>query len=313
LTHVIDLQRLWQSSTSRQGVGSKTVLKKIVSVIVVVTRIDVILAHTIQSVLAQEFIGEVILVNASGLASLSEALESVISAYPRCYVTPAQGRLSLAQAQNLGSRYASGQYLFFLNQNVVLPKHAVEQLLFMGMNKTLPWISAIQGEVQSGISVSKLTNQFKEIYFYSAHQNRAVTLQGGGIDACILNSPAFLIPTKAFIELKGFDKKYRHYFHHYDLGLRAMLAGGGIYQHATLQIQRMHFQPLSLSVLMKQTWQCFIEGIQFYRKYIGSQSNLFKKSVFYVRWMLSNISECAHQALTWFKQSKRRVKKVVSS
>lgn len=292
MTYVLDLQRLWyEAEDTSEQTASPELRKNVVSAIVVAEEDEEKLILTIQSVLVQQLVREVIIVNCGNSAVIEKSLIKFTSLHSKCYIVNGQKRMGLASAYNLGAQYASGQYLLFLNANSILPKNTVMKLLTTGLRKPTPWVIGVQerryapstqkigiwaklsGKARSKISVPSYEDSKMQV---------EVSLAGGGFHAANVAPECLFIPTQAFLDLKGMDKKCFHSTFHRDLCLRVHLAGGGVYRARDLNLVIEQNSSLPLGMEIYRQWQAFKGIVHFYKKYVSNNTNIFLVAMNYL-------------------------------
>jgi GT2 family glycosyltransferase len=296
LTYIIDLQRLWESSASvtpeQQQAAAKVYLdprKNLVSAVVVAHKDEDLLLQTLHSVLAQQFLREVIIVNGEGSASIDKALTKLAAHYPKCYLVNGQKNTGLAAAFNLGARYASGQYLLFLSGNGLLAKNAILHLLTTGIRKPTPWVIGTGEQLSCSAQVSAFS-QIKKILLkedslkYEHSQMKSfpeVSLAGGGFHASQIAPECLFIPTQTYLDLSGLDKRCYHSTFHTDLCLRIHIAGGGVYRARDAIIVTRLGKPEAFAEHFRKEWQAFRGQVHFHQKHYGKLTNKFWLAVVY--------------------------------
>lgn len=300
MTYVIDLQRLWEGAAKTSAKDDTSLLepyKNVVSVIMVAQVEETKLLQSIQSVLAQQFVREVIIVNAEASSEVEKSLMKFASLHPKCYIVNGQRGMGLASAYNLGTQYASGQYLLFLDSRCLLTKNAIVKLLATGVRKPMPWIIGMKGFIQPqavpmGVKPNlwaKLKQKIKNkinVLWYGVENNKMhspleVSLPGGGFHATSLAPQCLFISTQTFLDLKGMDRKCFHSTFHIDLCLKVHLAGGGVYQAKDLYLVNNQIPPVTFGKTFSQQWQAFKGMHHFYKKYVSNRTNIFWSSVLY--------------------------------
>ena len=91
------------------------------SVIVVSYRTGPILIHCLRSVLVQDGLHQLILVDNGNTTKLMREVQDLALEFPQLEILSGHGNVGFAAACNLGARRASGQYLLLLNPDCVMP------------------------------------------------------------------------------------------------------------------------------------------------------------------------------------------------
>jgi len=286
LTYIIDLQRLWDGSGAESGAQEDAVAtsrKNVVSVIVVASQSESMLLRTLRSVLAQQFVREVIIVNCEEQVAIEKALAKFVRNHPKCYIVRGHKNAGLAAAYNLGAQHASGQFLLFIKGNCVLDKNATAKLLSTGMLKPSPWVvGAAQKPMKEAFKplsriVSLFANSFDTLK-YENNQHKAlpeVSLPGGGFHASNIDPDCLFLSTQSFLELKGLDKKCFHSTFHMDLCLRIHFAGGGVYRARELDVISLAPEKETCAQELRCEWQAFCGRFHYFKKYVSKSTNKF--------------------------------------
>jgi GT2 family glycosyltransferase len=288
LTYVIDLERLWADrgvSATNQHKANSIYLdprQNVVSAIVVADSDEMKLMLTLQALLTQLFIRELIVVNCESNPALDRFLAKFATLNPKCYVVHGQKNMGLAAAYNLGAQYASGQFLLFLESTCVLEKNAVLEMLSTGIRKPLPWIIGAEDESCHNPKAAMTwlqamhawlnTSKTKEKLHHTSM--REVSLPGGGFHVSNLASGCLFMPSKSFLELKGWDKQCFHTTFHYDLCLRVHLAGGGVYRAKELAFIQQARPKMTLKKGLALAWQACVGWQHYYNKYVRKSTNI---------------------------------------
>ncbi len=285
MTYIIDLQHLWEGSNpDTTGAQADVAARKnVVSVIVVASRSESLLIQTLQSVLAQQFVREVIIVNCEEQPSLEKALAKFVRNHPKCYHVRGHKNAGLAAAYNLGAQHASGQFLLFIKGNCILAKNATAKLLSTGMLKPAPWVvGAAEKPSEDAFKplgmLSKLFANSFDALKYEGNQHQAipeVSLPGGGFHAANIGPDCLFLSTQSFLELKGLDKKCFHSTFHMDLCLRIHYAGGGVYRAREFDVVAFKGTKQPFRAAMRNEWQAFCGRFHFYQKYVSRNTNKF--------------------------------------
>ncbi|MBS0289723.1 MAG: glycosyltransferase family 2 protein [Proteobacteria bacterium] len=308
MTYILDLQRLWETNTSTNSVQTSEARKKnVVSVIVVCIANEKLLLQVLQSVLAQQYIREVIIVNGEEAPSLEVNLAAFTRLYPKCHVVTADKKAGLAAAFNLGASHASGQFLLFVNGNCILPKHAVNTLLATGIRKPTPWVVGGAQQIQDKPAWGRLTKLFNalDVLKYEKNDNAflpEVSLPGGGFHTSSLGPECLFLSAQSFLELKGLDRKCFHSTFHVDLCLRVHFAGGGVYRAKEVDLTTPPQLEHSLRDHIMMEWQALCGRYHFYKKHVSANTSIFLKGLHYGSLVLRFMSHCAKRFFTNLKR-----------
>ncbi|MGD9592653.1 MAG: glycosyltransferase family 2 protein, partial [Candidatus Berkiella sp.] len=271
-----------------------------------------VLIQALKSVLAQQFVREVIIVNTQEQASIEKALTRFVRNHPKCYIVRGHQQAGLAASYNLGAQHACGQYLLFMKANCVLAKNATAKLLATGILKPTPWLigapekpSTIVFKPLSRI-MSLLENSFGALKYESQQLQDfpEVSLPGGGFHAASISPECLFLSAQSFLDLKGLDKKCFHSTFHKDLCLRIHFAGGGVYRAREFDVITFNANKPSSAATFRDEWQAFRGRFHFYQKYAGKQTNKFFMLFIYGALALGFISRTVANVLGLFLPKK---------
>jgi GT2 family glycosyltransferase len=146
-----------------------------------------------------------------------------------------------ALARNLGAENAKGDILFFIDSDVTVPATIIEDVINAFQN--YPELSALIGSYDDTPFESNFLSQYKNLLHHYTHQTsktQASTFWG----AC------GAIRRDVFLEMGGFDKRYRHpSIEDIELGYRLKKVGHIIY--LLKQIQVKHLKHWGIFSLLK--------------------------------------------------------------
>jgi len=293
LAYILDLQRLWEepagSSSSHEASGAGAVDHHFVSVIMVVQSNQETLLKSLQSILTQLYIREIIIVSCSPDLIFESFLTKLCNLQPKCMVVKAPPKIGLAAAYNIGAERAGGQFLLFLNAASLLPKNAVLKLMATGIQKPLPWIIGAKEQIIFAPAEKGFKNRWQNMlskdyeHFIANKQlsSPEVTLPGGGFHTPLVAASCLFIAANVFTELKGLDFKCFHSTFHRDLCLRVHLAGGGVYCAKDVNCIVHVSAPSRLLQGIRNEWQACRGWYHFYQKYLRRKNNIVLRSLFY--------------------------------
>ena len=167
---------------------------------------------------------EVILVDNASTDGSAEYVEQV---FPEVLVIRNEANQGFAQGNNVGARWAKGEYLAFLNPDTVVEPGWLEAL-----------IAALDTDPQAGLATSKILLLADPRRINTCgndvHYTGLTLCRGMGMDYSTLTKPievnavsgaAFVIRKDVFGALGGFDEAFFLYMEDTDLSWRARLAG----------------------------------------------------------------------------------------
>ncbi len=306
MTYIIDLQQLWEpvvgdSASSTLSDKQLESRKNVVSVVVIAQFNEKLMKQALNSVLAQQFVREIIIVNCEENDSLEKMLSQFTSTHPRCYLVRGHKQAGLAAAYNLGAQHASGQFLLFMKGNCLLSKNGIAKLLATGIRKPAPWVVGT-AEKNNALrfkpfgKIKKLFSNTLDSLHYQG-QEHEVSLAGGGFHAAHIGPECLFMATSSFMELKGLDKKCFHSTFHVDLCLRIHFAGGGVYSAREFEVVAVPGTLPSLVEDLRQEWQAFSGRTHFYKKYVRRTTNDVKMFFLYGALMIGFIARAFFKLL----------------
>lgn len=239
-----------------------------VSIIVVYYKDIRKLINTLKSIFRQKtkYIFEVIVVDNSSEGNLERRVRKVNKSI--LYIKSGKN-LGYGAGNNLGARYAKGEYLFILNPDTALLPGAIDILVkFLERNKDVGIAAPnlvdykarpfpLQGTreltpIRAIFALSFLNKLFPN-NFVSQHYFMKDIAQEAIHEADVVPGTAFLIRKKLFDQIGGFDENFFLYFEESDLCKRVKEAGWKIF--IIPQAQVIHFWKLKKGLKHKKIFQ----------------------------------------------------------
>ena len=142
--------------------AASSYLGKTVSVVLVTYNTGPVLFKSIESILSQEALGDLIIVNNGNPREDLERLESIERKDERVKVFSGHGNIGFSAGCNLGAKSASGSCLMLFNPDCIMASETLVKLLNIGKNKMRPWMLGCRlvgsdGKEQSGSRRRALT------------------------------------------------------------------------------------------------------------------------------------------------------------
>lgn len=203
-----------------------------VSVIIVNYNGKKFIAECLDSILASSYPNfEVVVVDNASTDKSLEYLKKKYGKNRKVGIIRSNEQLFFTGGSNLGAKKAKGEKLIFLNNDTVVDKDFIKELVFFAKNhqnylvqpKTLFYhskktIDNVGGKYNfSGFGFAKGRGE-KDIGQYD---------QSSQID--YVNGTCFMIDKEFFFDLGGFDEWYQYYYEDIDLNLRAKKLGAQIW------------------------------------------------------------------------------------
>ncbi|MFN8550073.1 MAG: glycosyltransferase family A protein [Candidatus Obscuribacterales bacterium] len=178
-------------------------------------------------------------------------------------VMSTEGRLGPGAARNIGSRYASGEYVCFIDADCEV--NAVTFKNMAGILSRDTTIDALFGSYDTTPRAPSFLSQYKNLMHHWVHQNSSE-------DAATFWSGCGVVRRSLFLALGGFDvvTYKRPSIEDIDLGYRIKQAGGKIVLSKKVQVK--HYKNWTLMCLLKT--DVFDRGIPWTRLILSDKSRL---------------------------------------
>lgn len=193
-----------------------------ISVVMVMSNDRPSVDASIRSVLAEPLVGELLIAD-NGVSTGGDVLASLALQEPRVSLFVGQGNVGLARAANLAASAARGDYLIFLDPDIVLQPGCVLGLVLELDKLSGPSIvgadvrNARRKAVSFGLETAKL----------QANNKRVAVPSGQSASFAKVNlSGCFCLRRTEFTNLDGFDEGYFLHIEDVDLSWRASKSGG---------------------------------------------------------------------------------------
>ena len=183
--------------------------------------------------------------------------------------------LGFGKGNNLGTKYAKGEYLFFLNPDTYLINNAINKLynfakehniqtcganLFSANNKPTLSYWMLMPSIKDEISAF-LCNLPLKIKYRNSHEHNLTTTPK---EVAFITGADLMIHNELFNKLNGFDEDFFMYFEETDLQYRIKQLGYKIYNLPTAKI--VHLESQTLSSQTKKLKLFFTSRKKFYIK-----------------------------------------------
>ncbi len=213
------------------------------SVITVSYHTGPVLFDMMASVLAQDNLAELIVVNNGNPANIVEKLQSMAAANPQLKIISGHGNVGFAKGNNLGAKIASGDYLFLLNPDSVLEAGDINKLMAQSQKLPRPHLIGprildANGNEQSGSRRNELTpwNALVETFFlykffprltrWKLHQ---APLPADITEVPAISGAAMFLPRDDFFMVGGLDEGYFLHVEDVDFCFNLRKAGAKIF------------------------------------------------------------------------------------
>ncbi|MCW4033042.1 MAG: glycosyltransferase family 2 protein [Candidatus Bathyarchaeota archaeon] len=160
-------------------------------------------------------------------ASEDDSLDFVSQNFPSVNVLQSKMNLGYAGGCNKGAKFAKGEYIIFMNNDVQVSKDWIEPLVGVCSRHD---VTICGGKILFGKTKDRLYSAGGALNLFSVPIDRGFLEMDRGQfdrpeDVAYVSGAALMIEKKTFDELGGFDAKYFAYCEEVDLCLRAWLSG----------------------------------------------------------------------------------------
>lgn len=155
MTHIIDLQTPWQHAAQQVALMKKYALNANqrlyrISVVFVARGTTERIAASLQAILAQNLVREIILIDCSPQHVIEAQIAEIKKSHPRIFVLKGHPEDNLAKTYNLGLIHSTSKFVLFCASPYVLPQNVVVKLMQFGLPNTCPWLIGVQQVLLNG-------------------------------------------------------------------------------------------------------------------------------------------------------------------
>jgi len=249
-----------------------------ISVIMVSYHTGAALFEALQSILNDEDILEVILVDNGNPVPTRKRLWNVAADERRLRILQGHGNVGFGRGCNYGAKVAKGDCLLFLNPDAILEKGSALRMSVCGKALTQPWIVGghlenIHGQEQRGSRRDELTPISAFVSFTPLHKFaklRSVHLEKTPMPAHPATVPTIsgacmMMDRHSFELLGGFDERYFLHVEDIDICRRARLKGGDVY--TVPAAKAMHYGSTSQVRIQKVEYEKFKGFVRYFWDY----------------------------------------------
>jgi N-acetylglucosaminyl-diphospho-decaprenol L-rhamnosyltransferase len=222
-----------------------------VSVIMVVYMTGEALGESVQSVLRDPLVDELVIVDNGSTAGEAEALRRLAARDGRVVLLSGQGNVGFSRGANLGARRARGQILVFLNPDAFLQDGCVAELVREIEGKPVPCI--VGGRVLNADRTEQRGARRGEITLLSALMSLSGLARRAGLKRYEVHWEGDALPDRAaptptisgacfcmrredFEAVAGFDEGYFLHVEDVDLCWRVRGQGGSVLFHPKAEV-----------------------------------------------------------------------------
>ena len=253
-------------------------LKKRISVIMVSYFTGASLTESINAVLADPDIFELIIVDNGNARSARERLWELARNNKRIRLIQGQGNVGFGRACNYGAAIARGDYLLFLNPDAIIDKGAAMRMAETGERLSRPWITGgllktISGHEQRGSRRGELTPLSAVVSFTPLHKlpglrsvhKENTPLPEEPVEMPVISGACLMTDRESFDMLGGFDERYFLHVEDIDICRRARLKGGDVF--FVPQAQVMHYGSTSRARIQTVEFEKLKGFIRYFKNY----------------------------------------------
>jgi len=226
--------------------------RRSVSVIMVVYMTGEALSESVQCVLRDPLVDELVVVDNGSSDCEGQALRRLADRDSRVVLLSGHGNIGFARGANLGARRATGEVLLFLNPDAFLQPGCVAELARAIETRPVPCIiggrilnadrteqrGARRGEItltSALMSLSGLSRAAPGLRRFEVHwEDQALPDQPS--PAPTISGACFCMRREDFDAVQGFDEKYFLHVEDVDLCWRVRLAGGSVLFHPKAEV-----------------------------------------------------------------------------
>lgn len=187
----------------------------------------------LRGALSEPWIDELVIVDRGCSPAVAKELRALQADRRDVKLVVCDGGWSVADAANLGAENASGRWLLFLDQHVVLRRGAVERMVAAGGGAPAPWV--VGGRLSDPMGRERARARTAPLTTWSAFA-MALNLNGArarriGDDAARVSAVSndfMLLARSDFEALGGFDGRFATHGADLDLCRRAAAGGGAV-------------------------------------------------------------------------------------
>jgi len=240
--------------------------KKPISVIMVTYMTGPALLESINAVIADPDIFELILVDNGNTADARQRLSQLVMKHDHVRLLQGHGNIGFARACNYGARLARGEYFLFLNPDALVTEGAARHMADCGKVLNIPWVTGgmlkgVNGREQRGGRRGHLTPLSALVSFTPLHKfpmfnsihKETEALPKAPKSYATVSGACLMMNRASFDVLGGFDEEYFLHVEDIDICHRARSAGGEVYFVPEAAV--MHYGSTSQVRRQKVEWE----------------------------------------------------------
>lgn len=223
-----------------------------VTVVIIAYHSGRILFDSIERVLAETAVKQLILIDNGSSERTIELLREIDDAYERVLLVQGHGNIGFARAANMGAQLASQPWVVFLNPDAILCDGAVEALVDTALKTPRPCLVGARvlnpdGTEQRGsrrgevtpvttlVSLMRLSKYLPFLRGFEIHREEE-PLPEGPAPVAAVSGACFCIARVDFLAVGGFDTRFFLHVEDVDLCWRIRKKGGTVLFHPTAKV-----------------------------------------------------------------------------
>ncbi|MFP1129814.1 glycosyltransferase family 2 protein [Asticcacaulis sp. W401b] len=223
-----------------------------VAVVIIAYHSGRILFDSIERVLAEAAVKQLILIDNGSSERTIELLREIDEAYERVLLVQGHGNIGFARAANMGAQLASQPWVVFLNPDAILCDGAVEALVDAALSTPRPCLVGARvlnpdGSEQRGsrrgevtpittlVSLMRLSRYLPFLRGFEIHREDEL-LPDAPVPVAAVSGACFCIARADFLSVGGFDTRFFLHVEDVDLCWRIRKKGGTVLFHPSAEV-----------------------------------------------------------------------------
>ncbi|MFP1130178.1 glycosyltransferase family 2 protein [Asticcacaulis sp. W401b] len=223
-----------------------------VTVVIIAYHSGRILFDSIERVLAETAVMQLILIDNGSSERTIELLREIDEAYDRVLLVQGHGNIGFARAANMGAQLATQPWVVFLNPDAILCDGAVDALVDTALKTPRPCLIGARvlnpdGTEQRGsrrgevtpvttlVSLMRLSKYLPFLRAYEIHREHE-PLPESPAPVAAVSGACFCIARADFLSVGGFDTRFFLHVEDVDLCWRIRKKGGAVLFHPTAEV-----------------------------------------------------------------------------
>ena len=253
-------------------------VKPRISIVMVTYFTGPALFESVNTVLNDPEIFELILVDNGNSEPTRKNLSDLISRHPNVRLLQGHGNVGFAKACNYGAEIAEGEFLLFLNPDAILTPGSARNMANCGKMLEVPWIvggllRTEDGQEQRGSRRARLTLWRAIMSFVGLDKiltKQTVHLESrpmstSPVEMPVVSGALLMTDRDSFSILEGFDEGYFLHVEDIDICERVHRLGGQVYFHP--KASAMHYGSTSKVTRQRIEWEKFKGFVRYFWKF----------------------------------------------